>query len=214
MTTVQKKISDFYSSYPARTWPAKQVVIYAGDYPEGIYLIEKGGLRQYSIDHRGSEVVVNTFKPPAFAPIVWAFLDKPCNYFFETTDVSVLRCAPKEDVLEFLSKNADVTLDLLARMSSGVEGLLSRMQLLMSGTAYSRLVHELIIQAKRLHLTETADIKLPLKEFELGQLSGLTRETVSREFKKLKSQKLVSIDSSGITIIDLLKLENSLEEQK
>lgn len=212
MTTVQKKTNDFYHAYPARTWPAKKVVIYAGDHPEGVYMIEKGGLRQYTIDHRGVEVVVNAFKPPAFAPIVWAFSDKPCGYFFETTEDSVLRCAPKEDVLDFLRKNADVSLDLLARMSSGVEGLLSRMTLLMSGSAYSRLVHELILQTKRLHLAKQTNISLPLKEYELGALCGLSRETVSREFKKLKSQKLVSVDTTGITIIDLAELEKALEE--
>ena len=208
---VKAKIEKFFEAYPARKWPAKHIIIHAGDEPQGIYYIEKGGVRQYTIDQRGEEIVVNSFHNPAFIPMFWAFNDEPCKYFFETSDDTTLRCAPKEDIVVFLKKNPDVVFDLLGRLYAGLDGVLMRMVHLMSGTAYTRILHELIIQVKRLHPKDSSEVLLPLKEYQLGSYCGLTKETVSREFKKLKQKKLVSVDSAGITVKDVKKLQEELE---
>lgn len=210
---VKQKIAGFFDQYAAREWPAKHILIHAGDEPQGIYYIKKGSIRQYTIDHRGDEIVVNTYKPGAFLPMMWAFNQEPCAFFFESSEQSTLHCAPKEDVLMFLEKNNDVTLDLLRRMYSGLDGVLMRMVLLMSGSAYTRILHELIVQTRRQHSPNKTDILLPIKEYELGAQCGLSRETVSREFKKLKGQKLVAVDTNGITVTSLESLEQEMERQ-
>lgn len=208
---LQAKIEKFFDAYPARNWPAKHIVVHEGDEPQGIYFIEKGDIRQYTIDQRGEEIVVNSFHNPAFIPMFWAFNNSPCKYFFETTGETTLRCAPKEDVLKFLKQNPDVVFNLLERVYSGLDGVLMRMVHLMSGTAYTRILHELIIQTRRLHPGDDSKILLPLKEYQLGSYCGLTKETVSREFKKLKQKDLVSVGAAGITINNIEKLQEELE---
>jgi len=205
------KIESFYSAYPARSWNAGQIIIQAFDIPAGVYYIESGTLRQYTIDYRGEEVVVNNFYTPAFVPMSWAVNDIENEYYFETTEDSVLRCAPKEDVLQFIEDNPDVTLNLLSRLYTGMDGVLMRMVHLMSRSAYARVVYELLIHARRLKNSDTNNILLHVKEYELGTYCGLSKETVSREFKKLKAKNLVSINTGGITImsLDLLELELS-----
>lgn len=210
---VKAKIEKFFARYPARDWPAKQIIIHAGDEPQGIYFIKSGGVRQYTIDLRGEEIVVNSFHHPAFIPMFWAFNEEPCKYFFETTEDTILQCAPREDVITFLKKNSEVSFDLLARVYSGLDGMLMRMVYLMSGTAYVRILHELIIQTRRLHTAQTTEIVLPLKEYQLGTYCGLSRETVSREFKKLKKKNLVRISNNGITVRNVDALKKELESQ-
>lgn len=208
---VAQIVREFFSTYPLKNWPKQHTIIHAGDNPSGIYYIEIGGIRQYTIDNRGEEIVVNTYKPGAFIPMFWAFSNEPCKYFFDTTEETSLRKAPIDDVIQFLRTNPDVTFDLLARMYAGLDGVLSRMVHLMSGSAYARLLNELVIQTKRLHSPKTTNITLPFKEYQLGSFCGLSRETVSREFKKLKAKKLVSISAAGITVHDLQLLDDELK---
>ena len=210
--SAEKKVKQFFSRYPARNWPDKQIIIHAGDKPQGIYLLESGNIRQYTIDAKGNEITVNTFHSPVYIPMSWAFSPEPCKYFFETVGPTALRCAPKEQVLKFVKDNPDVALDLLARLYSGMDGVLMRMVHLMSSSAHIRVIYELVVHAKRAHPKSKKNVLLDLKEYQIGSYCGLTKETVSREFNKLKAKNLVSIDSGGITIKDLSALEEELEK--
>ncbi len=210
---IVSKIEEFYSQYPAREWRAGQILVQANDHPQGVYFIESGGVKQYTIDHRGGEIVVNTFHKPSFFPMSWAINDKQNEYYFETIVDSTLRCAPQEEVLSFIKDNPDVALDLLHRVYKGLDGLLMRMVHLMSSSAYVRVLYELVIQTKRLEATESRNILLPIKEFELATYCGLTPETISREFKKLKKRKLVKFNNNDIVIVDFDKLAAELVKQ-
>jgi CRP-like cAMP-binding protein len=107
--------------------------------------------------------------------------------------------------------NPDVMYDLLARLYRGMDGLFGRIVHLMSGTAKSRLVYELIIECRRFGVTQAdGSLLLTANEQDLAARSGLSRETVSREMGKLKHEGLVVIDAAGITIANLQLLESSL----
>lgn len=207
--SVRAKVEEFFAAYPARTWPKGQIIIHAGDEPRGVFFIEKGAIRQYSISNGGEEVVVNITQYPAFIPMSWALGKVPNSYFFETVGESVLRCAPRDEVLAFIKENPDVVFDLLHRLYVGLDGVLMRMVHLMSGTAYVRVMHELVIHAQR---NQTANSFEPINEYNLGKYSGLARETVSREIRKLKKKDLVGVSKSGVTVTDLTALEQELKD--
>ncbi len=206
-------VKDFYQKFPARTWTKGSIIVHAGDQPAGVYYIEKGAIRQYVISEQGDEVVVNLFRSPAFVPMSWAISDQPNRFFYDTSEDSVLRCAPKSEVVNFIRDNQVVMLNLLERLYSGLDGMLLRMVLLMSGSAYARIVHELLIQAKRANIAHAdANIMLDIKEYQLGSYCGLTRETISREMTELKRKKLVEVSRKGILIVSLRSLEAELGE--
>lgn len=209
---VPQIVKEFFEQFPSRTWGAGHILVHAGDNPEGVYYIEKGAVRQYAVSEKGDEVILTSFKPGAFFPMSWALARVQNKYFFETSEESTIRFATVEQAVELLHKNPEVTLDLLSRMYSGVDAILSRMTHLLSGTAYERIVNELILQTRRLTKSaDVTDVVLPLKEYELGMFCGLTKETVSREFKKLKAKQLVSVNSNGIVVHDLKALSAELE---
>jgi CRP-like cAMP-binding protein len=139
----------------------------------------------------------------------WAINDTHNDYFFEAmTDLNI-KLAPRDEVISFLKNNSDVLYDLLARVYKGTDGLLTRLTYIMTGDAYARLITELLIQTKRFnHKRET--IKIEFSEKDLASLTGLTRETISREMKILKDKNLVEITKNVIVIKDLPALENEL----
>jgi CRP/FNR family transcriptional regulator, cyclic AMP receptor protein len=208
---VSKKIEKFFSSYNERSYAKGQIIIYAGDDPSGIFNIVKGNVRQYDIAASGDEMVVNVFKPPAFFPMNYAINRTPNKYFFETMEDVVLRQAPADDVLEFIKSNPDVMLNLLSRILSGSDGLLSRMAKMMGGNAYERVLLELIIAGKRFgEEQKDGGLKIKIPENELAKRSGLARETFNREMNKIKKRGLVTVDH-GIKIKELNLLEKELD---
>lgn len=208
---VAAKIQQFFERYPEREFYKQQIIVQAGEQPDGIYYLVEGRVNQYDISPRGSEVVVNIFKPPAFFPVSWAVNKVPNRYFFEAGTDVVARVAPAEDVVEFLKSEPDVLFDLLSRVYKGTDGLLRRMAHLMGGDARSRLLFEVLNVAYRFGIPDkTGAVLVPLKEGELAKHTGLARETVSRGVQNLKAIGLLEVTKTGLVLPDIKKLEAEL----
>ena len=211
VTPVVDKLDKFFSAYPLRTYPKGQILVFADEAPSHIFYILSGRVRKYDISYRGDEVIVNVFKHPAFLPMSWAINHSPNGYFYSAETMVQVRAAPPSEVVHFIQENPDIMYDLLSRVYKGSEGLLGRMVQLMSGTAHTRLIYELIIEARRFgtKLPEGGWL-LDVSEADLAARSGMSRETVSREFSKLARENLVHGSREGIVVDDLEVLTRKL----
>lgn len=208
---VVDKLDHFFAAYPLRRYPKGQILVFANEEPAHIFYMVSGRVRKYDISYRGYEIIVNIFKNPAFFPMSWA-LNKTKNKYFYAAETPVeVRVAPPEAVIRFLEGNPDVTLDLLARLYRGTEGLLGRVVQLMSGSARTRLIYELVIEVRRFGtLQQDGEYHLDITEADLAARSGMSRETVSREFSKLAREGLVHSGRHGIVVNDLGSLAAKL----
>lgn len=208
---VTLKVRQYFSRYPLRTYPKGQILIFADENPDHIFYLISGKVREYDISHRGEEIIVNIFKPPAFFPMSWPINHVPSKFFFKTEQQTEAHTVPANDALEFLKANPDVVLDLLSRVYRGMEGLLGRVVHLMSGTARGRLIYELILESRRFGKTlPTGDTIVTVTETGLAARSGLTRETISREMSRLREQGWAKLTPKGIVIRDIDALEKTL----
>lgn len=207
---VHKKVDQFFKNYPRVNYPKDQILIFPGEDVKKVYYIVTGRVSQYDISYRGEEVVVNTFKPPAFFSMAMAINQMASAFFYKAETKTTVHVAPSSEVLTFVQSNPDVTYDLLARVYRGIDSVLDRTVHLMSGTARSRLLFDLIVEFRRFGKTEGAEKYIESSETSIASRSGLSRETVSREMKHLKDKGLVEIKSHRIYLRDIAELENLL----
>jgi CRP/FNR family transcriptional regulator len=213
---VTKKIDTFFAQFRQQTYKKGEILIRADDIPTGIFYLNSGQVKEYAISRKGDEIVINVFKPPAFFPMSWAMNDTPNAYFFEAMTDSRVARAPREEVLAFIKNNPDVLYNLMKRVYKGTDGILTRMTYLMSGNAYTRLIAELLIYGKRFGNLKSLGkglLEISISEKDLAALSGMTRETVSREIKVLKDNGLVTFEKNNLLIKDVKKLEEELEKE-
>ena len=123
MANNNTKVEQFFSQYPLRTYSKGQVLIHAGDVPQFIYYIEQGRIRQYDISYRGNEIVVQMYDKGDMLPMLWVMTGLNNQFFFDVEAESLVRIAPKAEVLLFLRANSDVVLDVLESSYIGVNGL-------------------------------------------------------------------------------------------
>jgi CRP-like cAMP-binding protein len=212
---IAQEIDNFFKQFKKQTFRKGEIMIRADDDPSGIFYITEGIVKKYAISHKGEELIVNLFKPHAFFPMSWAMNRTPNTFFYEAmTDVIVWK-APSDEAVKFVKSNPDILYDLMQRVYRGTDGMLMRMVYLMSGSAYTRLITELLILAKRFGIQDekTGILVFRISEKDLGSQAGMTRETVSREMKRLKEQGFLEFDHGTIKIADLKKLELQLSEE-
>lgn len=212
--SIQLKLERFFKQYKHQEFKKGEILIRADDDPSGIFFLTNGSVKKYAISRKGEELVINIFKPISFFPMSWAINNSENRYFYEALTAVTVWKAPRNEVMEFVKNEPDVTFDLLRRVYRGIEGMEVRMVYLMSGSAYNRLIAELIICAKRFGTKENPSgaTTCLISEKELAAQSGMTRETVSREIKNLKLKNLITYTNGKIIIPSLLKLEDELSE--
>lgn len=205
---IKAKIDRLFGRFQKRHYRKGEVLVRADENPPGVFYLKNGTVRQYDITERGTVVILNIYKPPAFFPMAWAINQSDNEYFFEAMEPVELHLVPREDAVKFIRDNPDVMFNLLSRLYRGTDGLLKRMTYLMGATANSRVLLELIIAAHRFgQKSEKGEVRLDMTAGDLASRTGLTRETVSRELQKLKAGKLVRISLGIIVIPDLAALE-------
>ena len=206
MTTTQSAadiIQSFYAQYSRRFFDKGQLIVLPSDdeVPPISYL-EQGQVIQYDITRAGKKVIVNIFKPGAFFPVVSAVKSSLNHYYFEAATGSFVRQAPHQDVAALLQREPAATYDLLARVCSGIDGVLGKLALLLGETADARLLYELVIAAERFGIMTADGTRIDITEQDLSQQTGLARETVSRELKKLKTSGRVTTARGSVTLRD------------
>jgi CRP-like cAMP-binding protein len=208
-TQILNKVEMFFSQFKHQLYKKGELLIRADDNPSGVFYLKEGTVKQYIISKKGDEIVINVFKSNAFFPMSWAINETPNIYFYEALSNLEIYRAPREESIKFIKENPDVLFNLISRVYKGVEGILTRMTYLMSGDAYSRLITELLIYAKRFGKGQES-IMIEISEKDLAAQSGMTRETVSREMKSLKDKNLIVSDEHHFMIKDIKKLELEL----
>lgn len=210
-TGVTDVVREFFVAYPKREFAKGQIIVHAGEEPEGVLYLVEGRVNQYDIAANGNEVVVNVFKPPAFFPMSWAINKTPNQYFFKAATRVTAHLAPADEAVAFLRREPAVAFDLLARVYRGTDGLLRRMAHIMGGDARSRLIFEIVTAAYRFSHDEADGAwRIPLREGELAIQTGLTRETVNRVIRDLKAEGLVQVASAKLVVPDIARLQDEL----
>ncbi len=176
-----------------------------GDEPGGVFYLKEGYVKMNTILANGNELTLNIFKQGSFFPMFWALGQVTNNYAFETMTNAALYKVPRNDIENFLSENSEVTLDLIKRILSGVDGLLTNYNHLLVGNADTRVASALLIAAKRFG-EKTKDgtiIKLQLTHQDIANLAGISRETASVAIEKLAKEKILKQITRKFIIFDM-----------
>jgi CRP/FNR family cyclic AMP-dependent transcriptional regulator len=213
---ISKQIDTFFSNFQAFSFKTGEQLIRSGEQVEWIYYLKSGIVKQTSTSVVGQEVTITFYKSGAFFPLIWAVNNNPVPYdFYAVTNGHGWR-APKTKVINFLQQNPQPTFDLCLRLLSGLEGMSRKVAYALQATAQVRICEALITLAYRFATQldsadhQLTELSFPLSHQDLANITGLTRETVTRELKILKEQGLVIVKDQYFSIPSLPALEHLL----
>lgn len=212
---VRARIERFFANYPSRYADKDEVIIQNYSDPIGVIYLVAGRVKQYDIDGRGVEIIVNSFRPYDIFPMTAVFDQTKNSYFYESTTDIEYKIAPKSDVADFLNDNHDICYDLLGYLYSYVNDIQQRMACMMRGSARSRTIFEILAECRRFGKRQkNGSYFIGIREDQLASQTGLTRETVNREISGLKHLKIISINHRGLVVHDINMLRQELGVDK
>lgn len=207
-------VSDFFATGRLLRFAKKELIVCAGQEPAGVYLIVKGYVKVYSISDSGEENTHIIYGPNEIFPILWALRDVYRDIYCEALGPVTAWRVTREALLAFAQRDVATTFGLLNTLAEQFAAFAFRMDNLGYRQIGERLVYRLVFLASRFGMTagEMIIIDAPITHQLLGSTINLSRESVSREFKKLENEGLVTKDQGKIVIKDFKKLASLLND--
>lgn len=209
MLTTQERLREFFSHYTALKYDKNERILRENENPTGVYFVSKGITRLYLISDEGNELTVIMQPEAAVFPLRWALDGQTNIYNYQAMMPLELWRAPREEFLQFLSENSDITLGLLSQQMFDFSALVYRMQHIVFGNAHAKVASIVLTAAKRFGEAQSGGsilVQVPLTHQQIADSAGITRETASLEMKKLKDEGIITYKGRTIIINDMDQL--------
>ena len=187
-----------------RTAKKRSILIYQGEIPRQAYVVLSGILKVYRLSNSGEEQIVGFRTKGDIFPETWIFgKTSGALYYYEVLENAEVLTVEKSVLLDLANTNPDINRHLFDYLASNYTGLLMQITALEQSRASEKLLLMMYYLMFRYGVSVkngAYEVQLHLTHTILGNLMGLTRETVTMELGRLKRKKIVSYDSKGLTI--------------
>jgi CRP/FNR family cyclic AMP-dependent transcriptional regulator len=186
----------FIAQYPCELFSKGQIILFQNETPKGVFVIETGKVRTYTITPDGHEQLISIHSRGEDIPIGFAFgFIERTRFFYEAYTKCVIRIIPKDAFLGHLRSDMDLMHQSHLYSIEQLSSMLSRIHALGQPRASNKVALTLIYLAERLGSRSWVKPKLQelsVTQEEIANLLGMTRETVSCELKKLRINQMIS----------------------
>ncbi|HJT58342.1 MAG TPA: Crp/Fnr family transcriptional regulator [Ktedonobacteraceae bacterium] len=176
-------------------YPKNQILLYGGDTIPHIYLLKKGVVKLYDIDHQGNEKVLHILKPPSMLPLTVLGQEREDTAWFYSaiTDCDVYSVAHDEFEKRVVS-DSKLAACLLRQNAEVMNELLVRLSSLGKNDARGKLAYVLrflaVCHARERH-GGWRRVLFPVGHQLLADMIGMTRESTAISMKRLRERQIV-----------------------
>jgi CRP/FNR family transcriptional regulator len=197
------KLRALFRSGRKLAYQKNETILRARETPRGVYLIDSGVIKIYSLSKRHNEHVHHIFGPGDFFPIIWAFRDSVRNLYYETLSPTVLWLLPRDTFREFLASNPDVMSELLDELIDRYHLYTGRIDNLLHSDARQRSAYRLLSLANRFgaETKEGIVIDAAITHLDLAHSINMTRETFGRTLSRLQQKGIIGYDAQHHVVI-------------
>jgi len=209
------KIAKFFKTSQQYTYRKGEIILRPEDIPSGTYYVERGFIKCYSITPDGTENIYVIFQAGDIFPARWHFVEDADNKLFYEAITSVVLHRKLLTVFEgFYSSDLEAALEMQNANLIIINILARRIENLEHTKAYARVILRLLGLADGFGKKNGNKVVLdiPITHYDFAHTINMSRETASRELEQLQRKKLITEKNHIVTINDLEKLEDELEE--
>lgn len=217
MPAMPDELIKLYKQYSPQVRQAGEPLLYQGEVPRHSYLITNGIVKVYDIGASGDEKIINFMSAGDLVPPAWTFKKAPVSlYYYDAFTTCTFYRLPRQEIEDAIATVPAITHYFYEHYASSFIGALLEIHALGQSKGSDKIVHILQYLLMRFPGDENGDwqeINLRVTHQDIGNMTGLTRETTSTELSKLKKEGIVSYKNQHYALnMPLLRSKLSSEE--
>ena len=181
-----------------------QIILLENEEGDTLFIINKGKVKVTSFSENGKEVIFSIMYDGDFFGDMSLLDGKPRSASVVALEDSEVRLIRRHDFIKLLEKHPGIGLRLLEELTSRLRKADERIESLALLDVTGRIAG-ILLQLANDKSTVTAEgtvIKSRPTHQELANMTGTTRETVTRILKQLERKGYIAMNGKDITIID------------
>lgn len=198
-----KKLSE---ERDVRTYKKKDHIYQEGNYPKGIYFINKGKVKTYQSSESGKELITALHKEGDFFGYLSLLQDEKYTNSATALEDSEIYMLPKDDFFALLYKNAEVSRKFIEMLSNNLQENETQLVKLAYNSVRKRVAEALVKLSDKYKKEGDQKFSMNVSREDLANLVGTATETVIRTLSDFKDEKYIEIAGSTITILNYEKL--------
>ena len=186
-----------------RTFSKDNVIILAEEEGDTLFILKKGQVKVSIVSEEGRGVILSLLGPGSVFGELSLLDGKPRSANVVATEETDLLMLRRADFLQLIYKTPQIATALLAELATRMRKTDRQIEGLALLDVTSR-ISDTLLQLATEQGAETADgvtIESRPTHQELANMSGTTRETVSRVLKRLEGQGYINRNGRKITIL-------------
>lgn len=202
-------LTDFFKGGRKKVYKKGEIILHAGDNPQGVYYIEQGLIKIYALTKEGTQHIHLFYGESDIFPFAWIYRDTIKNAYYEALEDSTVWLVPKESFKAFVASNIDIAILLLEKVTGLFRLYAGRIDTLQYSNSYERVATLLISLAYRFGKLDSKGylIDATLTHNDIASSVNLSRETASRAMERLQRKGIIGYDKNRhIIITDFAKL--------
>lgn len=186
-----------------RNYKKNDTILRPDDIPDGVYLIEDGFIKIYSINKRGTQHVHHFFGSGDFFPMAWTLTGRRRHLFYEAISPVTIRLIERQEFWDLINSNLDVVVELLEEMVDRFLLYAGRLDNLLYSDARERCAYRLLSLANRFGAQTDAGLVIDaaITHEDLAHSINMTRETFGRCLNGFQRRGIVDYDQQRRIVI-------------
>jgi CRP/FNR family cyclic AMP-dependent transcriptional regulator len=185
-----------------RHYPAKSVIIYAGDKPDVLYFIIDGSVTVLIEDEDGHEIVLAYLNKGDFFGEMGLFSEDPNrSAWVRTRSACEVAEISYNKFRQLYADHPDVLFAMASQMAARLRNTSRKVSDLAFMDVTGRVARTLLDLCKQPDaMTHPDGMQIRITRQEIGRIVGCSREMVGRVLKSMEEQELISVKGKTIVV--------------
>lgn len=191
-----------------RTYKKKNNIYMEGDVPVAIYYIKSGKVKTYKTNREGKEFITGLHGPGEFIGYIDQLKGSTFSESSMAMEVSEVSIIPKQDFLQLLFNNRDVSSQFIKLLSDNIADMEEQLLHLAYNSVRQRVAEALLTLKKK---DGNQEDPMHISREDLANMVGTAPESVIRTLSDFRDEGVIEIKSGKISISDQPRLERVME---
>jgi CRP-like cAMP-binding protein len=190
-----------------RHYRKKDIIYREGDIPAGLYLLQQGKAKTYKSHELGKDLIIRLLQSGDFFGYLSILEDKPQLENAEAMEDCDVIIFPKEDFLKLLNEQPIIAQQFVKMLAENMIEEQDRLLSLAYSSVRKRVATALLELKQRYQKEDDKIFSMAVSREDLANMVGTATESLIRTLSDFRSEGLVEISGSVISLISPEKLE-------
>lgn len=185
----------------------KEVIYQEANYPRGVYMIASGKVKTFKTNDLGKEFITGLYTEGDF----FGYLSLLENTVYADNAVALeeaeIYLLPKEDFYSLVYRNADIAKKFLQLLCNNLKEKEEQLIKLAYNSVRKKVAEALLTLHNKFNTQNMQPFSMQIAREDLANIAGTATESTIRTLSDFKDEKLIEIQGSKITFVNIEKLQ-------